>query len=219
MKRIIFLPIVMAMAVCLGCACTRQAKEERHGVGEHEEAAAEVKKPKVVHVCYYARLNKSLGCPVVKELKQIFDSVDFCGYMPYPDSAYYAPRKRYRADVLIQDLRKRWPAPEDELMIGFVPYDISCSVHGYKDYGVMGLTSYSLRTAVVSPHRLNDWNTIHDDFLKLVLHELGHAEGLPHCSNDSCYMRDAEGRNHFGELTGFCDKCSAHLKARGWKLQ
>ena len=46
-----------------------------------------------------------------------------------------------------------------------------------------------------------------EQLVKLIKHELGHNFGLPHCPNKSCIMRDAEGGNHFDEMTGFCKKC------------
>ena len=110
-------------------------------------------------------------------------------------------------------------ASNSELVVGFSPKDISDKVHGYDDFGVMGWTRHSLRSSVVSIHRLADKSRLQEDFVKLVLHELGHADGLPHCKESTtCYMRDANKQNHFPELFGFCDKCTKHLKSKGWKL-
>jgi archaemetzincin len=53
----------------------------------------------------------------------------------------------------------------------------------------------------------------------LAFHELGHTQGLPHCKNKTCFMRDAEGGNHLGEETGFCQFCAALLKSKGWQIK
>lgn len=173
---------------------------------------------KTIHVYFFEGFNKSLGEKTLKELENTFDSVAFEGVIPFPDSAYYAPRNRYRADKLVRHL-KQLQASTSDLVVGFSPRDISDSLHGYEDYGVMGWTRYALRTSVVSTYRLKK-KTLQSDFVKLVLHELGHADGLPHCKNSSsCYMRDANKQNHFPELDGFCDECKKYLTKRGWKLK
>lgn len=190
--------------------------------GESPKTVAEVKttdKPiKTVHVYFFEGFNQNLGNKTINKLKQTFDSVSFEGVIPFPDSAYYAPRKRYKASKLVKHLRKLQSLPS-ELVVGFSSKDISGRVHGYDDFGVMGWTHCSLHSSVVSTHRLADKNRLQSDFLKLVLHELGHADGLPHCKNStSCYMRDANKQNHFPELDGFCDKCKKHLSKQGWSI-
>jgi len=54
---------------------------------------------------------------------------------------------------------------------------------------------------------------------KLCLHELGHTQGLPHCKNKTCFMRDAEGGNHLEEEIDFCESCKSYLKSEGWLLK
>lgn len=177
------------------------------------------KHKKTVHVYYFKGFNKAIGEKTIKALKQTFDSVAFEGEISFPDSAYYAPRNRYKADKLIKHLKRQQASPTD-LVVGFSPMDISARVHNYDDFGVMGLTFPSLHCSVVSTHRLANNSRLQSDFVKLVLHELGHADGLPHCKNSSsCYMRDANKRNHFPELDGFCNKCKQHLTKRGWRLK
>lgn len=204
--KFLFLTLLLMACVLISCfvSCV------------HKELTKE--NAKTVHVYFFEGFDQPLGEVTMNELKQMFDSVAFEGIIPLPDSAYYAPRSRYKADKLIRHLRTLQSSSSD-LVIGFIPTDISCRVHGYEDFGVMGLTILPLHAAVVSTYRLKDKSRLQSDFLKLTLHELGHADGLHHCKNDStCYMRDANGQNHFPELNGFCEKCQAHLAKRGWKL-
>lgn len=190
--------------------------EQTEVLSVHKELTTE--NAKTVHVYFFEGFDQSLGEVTINELKQIFDSVAFEGVIPFPDSAYYAPRSRYRADKLIRHIRTLQSSPS-ELVIGFSSKDISCRVHGYEDFGVMGLTIIPLYTAVVSTYRLKVKSRLQSDFLKITLHELGHADGLHHCKNDvTCYMRDANGQNHFPELDGFCERCEEHLLKRGWKF-
>lgn len=212
MKRI-FYALIMAASMNMLCSCSN--KEESKGTKREVKAVAKSKK--TVHVYFFEGFNKSLGDNTMKELKHIFDSVAFEGVIPFPDSAYYAPRNRYKADKLVKHLRQRQTS--SELVVGFSPKDISGRVHGYDDFGVMGWTCVPLHSAVVSTYRLGDKSRLQIDFVKLVLHELGHADGLPHCKNSSsCYMRDANKQNPFPKLDGFCDKCNTHLSKRGWNL-
>lgn len=213
--RMTFFCFLMMLSACFLASCNSNSKKK---VDAHK-AKTEVMAKKTVHVYFFEGFNKSLGENILNELKETFDSVAFEGTIPFPDSAYYAPRQRYKADKLVKHLRQL-QASSSELVVGFTPKDISDKVHGYDDFGVMGWTRYSLRSSVVSTHRLADKSRLQEDFVKLVLHELGHADGLPHCKESTtCYMLDANKQNHFPELFGFCNKCTKHLKSKGWKLQ
>lgn len=204
--------LMFSMQLFVSCNNKDEAKEAK------TEVKTASKRQKTVHVYFFEGFNKTLGNYTISELRQTFDSVSFEGVIPFPDSAYYAPRNRYKADKLVKHLRQLQASPS-ELVVGFSPKDISDRVHGYEDFGVMGWTRHSLHSSVVSTHRLADKSRLQSDFVKLVLHELGHADGLPHCKNSvSCYMKDANKQNHFPELDGFCDKCKTHLSKRGWNL-
>jgi len=78
----------------------------------------------------------------------------------------------------------------------------------------MGLGYSPGKGCVASSFRVKDKK----NFPKVVIHEIGHTSGLPHCKEAACLMQDAEGKDKFRELTGFCRKCSAHLRSRGWKI-
>lgn len=207
--------ILIFLSLCFICSCNNgnEVRKETKQVFVHSS-----KKPKTIHVYFFEGFNETLGKNTIEQLKQVFDSVVFEGNLPYPDSAYYAPRNRYKADKLVKHLRKL-QGNKSELVIGFSPRDIADKVHGYDDYGVMGWTRISLHSSVVSAYRLKDKSRQQKDFLKLVLHELGHADGLPHCKHsNSCYMKDANKKNHFPGLNGFCSHCESHLKKKNWNL-
>ena len=213
MKTLLY-ALIMAVSMSMICSCSNK-EESKETKREDVKAVANTKK--IVHDYFFEGFNKSLGDNTMKELKHTFDSVAFEGVIPFPDSAYYAPRSRYKPDKLVKHLRQLQAS--SALVVGFSSKDISDRVHGYEDFGVMGWTRISLHSSVVSTYRLSDKSRLQSDFVKLVLHELGHADGLPHCKNSvSCYMRDANKQNHFPELGGFCDKCKTHLSKRGWNL-
>lgn len=145
-------------------------------------------------------------------MKQVLPQVVLLSKEEMPASAWYGPRKRYRADSLIHWLSSR--ANEKETYVGISMNDISTTKGDVFDYGVMGLGFCPGNACVASNYRLKNKK----DFIKVVIHELGHTTGLPHCPNKTCYMRDAEGGDHTDKEKGFCDDCRKHLVDKGWNL-
>ena len=129
-----------------------------------------------------------------------------------PAEAYYAPRKRYRADKLISILQKR--AGDGEVYVGITEKDISTTKGKVTDWGVMGLGYKPGKGCVASTFRVKEKR----NFPKVVVHELGHTMGLPHCARAGCLMQDAEGRDKLAGLNGFCSSCSRYLRGKGWKI-
>nr|WP_262904869.1 hypothetical protein [Hymenobacter pini] len=131
-----------------------------------------------------------------------------------PQASYYPPRHRYRADSLLRYLVRQYQP--DTVVIGLTQRDISTSKNGRRDWGVLGLGYQPGRAAVVSSFRLR--RNVSSQFYKVVLHEIGHTQGLPHCPVPSCFMRDAEGGNPTDAETGFCARCAKYLQRLGWPL-
>jgi archaemetzincin len=119
--------------------------------------------------------------------------------VPLPQSAWYAPRKRYRADALLDHLAALLPdgAPETTRMLGLTEVDISTTKEPYEDWGIFGLGQMPGRTAVVSMFRLErkarDREHLRFRVSIVALHEAGHTFGLDHCGEPHCPMQDAEG--------------------------
>lgn len=156
------------------------------------------------------------------EIKTLYDKLKIINprtilkpAIPLPISAFYAPRNRYRADSLINYLGRS--GNTDTVIIGLTDKDASTTKGTMRDWGVMGLGFQPGNACVVSTFRLNK-NKLSEQLYKLSLHELAHTQGLPHCNNPTCLMRDAEGGNHLDEETGFCSICTAFLKKKGWVL-
>jgi archaemetzincin len=149
------------------------------------------------------------------ELKKIYPKVELKKAIPIPPQAYYKARNRYRADSLVGYLNRRHVP--GHVTMALTTKDISWTKGTIKDYGIMGLGLCPGDACVASTFRLSKTNTL-DQLYKIAIHELGHTQGLKHCPVKTCFMRDAEGKNHTDELTGFCKDCKQHLITKGWAL-
>lgn len=133
----------------------------------------------------------------------------------FPAHAYYKPRNRYRADSTIKWLKQLKP-DSVRTIVGITNEDVSVSKGEYKDYGVMGLGYSPGHACVVSTFRPSKTATskthLQQRIMKLVLHEMGHNFGLPHCSNETCFMVDAEGQMKLDQEKELCEACRKKLK-------
>ncbi len=135
-----------------------------------------------------------------------------------PDFAYYKPRNRYKADSLLKYLKQSLPL-EHELILGITNKDVSTKDEIHDDWGVFGLGFLGGPSCVVSDFRLKksakNKRHLQERLVKVVLHELGHTLGLPHCTaNKKCLMRDAEGtiKSVDEEEKYLCESCKKKLQ-------
>ncbi|MCC6747259.1 MAG: matrixin family metalloprotease [Deltaproteobacteria bacterium] len=136
--------------------------------------------------------------------------------MPLPEAAYYAPRKRYRAEKLLEHLAQRLPAGGKRIL-GLTAVDISTTKGSVEDWGIMGLATLDGRVGVISAFRARKGaksaRHARERLAKVAVHELGHTLGLEHCPVRGCLMEDARGkvatcdREH-----DLCPRCRAFLR-------
>lgn len=111
-----------------------------------------------------------------------------------PDAAYYPPRKRYRAEKLLDALEQQSPGVSQ---LGLTSVDISTTKGKYRDWGIFGLGSMGGDSAVISTFRLRRGARDADHrrlrVVSVAVHEVGHMLGLPHCDEARCVMNDAHG--------------------------
>lgn len=170
---------------------------------------------KTIVIQPYLKFSKIAINNLAQQLKTFNKNIIIRKNIDFPDSAYYQPRNRYRADIIIKDLKQH--IGNDSIIVGITDKDISVTKDGIYDWGVMGLGYRPGKSCVVSTFRLNKKN-IEQQFYKVVLHELGHTEGLPHCPVSSCLMRDAEGKNPLDDEKDFCKDCKQFLINKHWNL-
>jgi predicted Zn-dependent protease len=118
-------------------------------------------------------------------------------------------RRRQRADLVINRYVERFSS-SSRFCVGLIGADLYMPSMNF----VFGLALRSRGLAIVSWHRLRDGGNLFVTRLaKEVIHEVGHLEGLDHCSNESCVMRFS---NTLGETDAKgLDFCPACARARG----
>jgi len=136
-----------------------------------------------------------------------------------PQVAYYRPRRRWRADKLLDWLRKRKPA-DGERILGLTAADISTTKGPHRDWGILGLATVDGSTCVLSSFRCRRTarSAAHarQRLAKVAVHEVGHNLGLEHCPTVGCLMEDARGKVATCDREyDLCPHCRAWLKARG----
>lgn len=171
----------------------------------HEDEKS-IPNPQIIIIKPLGKIEASTIKNVQSTLLKFFPNVRISDAEKMPKEAYFAPRKRYRADRIIRLLHNR--SKNGEIYIGITHADISSTKGSIPDFGLMGLAINPGKGAVVSDFRLNDKSKLGI----LALHEVGHTFGLPHCPKKGCYMQDAKGKNHTKQLMRFCDDCSKILK-------
>lgn len=85
----------------------------------------------------------------------------------------------------------------------------------YAVWGIFGLGYMPGRSCVISDHRLQTTNTqrFHHRLRTVVIHELGHNLGLPHCPSNNCIMNDANERIQTvdNSAANYCKKCKDRI--------
>ncbi len=151
---------------------------------------------------------------IYNNVKNIYSNTVLFKSVALPKKSYYPARNRYRADSIINWLSER--VTINQIIAGLTTKDISATKGNYLDWGIMGLGQCPGNACVVSSFRLKDLSN--EQLFKVVIHELGHTQGLEHCLVKTCFMRDAEGRNPTDEEIEFCPSCKKVLLSKGWKL-
>jgi archaemetzincin len=133
-----------------------------------------------------------------------------------PQFAYNAERNRFRADSLISYL-KHINNGRYKFVAGLTSKDISCTNGDNPDWGVFGLGSLDCSGCITSTFRLKKGVTVQkltDRLEKVVLHEIGHNNGLQHCTTSyPCFMKAADGTisEVDSEPMDICKPCKTKL--------
>lgn len=160
---------------------------------------------------------------VVRALRSFYSlPVKLLPRVKLPRAAYYPPRRRYRAEKLLDFLQKRLPA-DGFRILGLTGVDISTTKGRYKDWGILGLALLDDRVCVISAFRARKGTRSRRHgqirLAKVAVHEIGHTLGLPHCPTRGCLMEDARGKVATCDREyDLCPRCRARLERTGHTL-
>ena len=132
-----------------------------------------------------------------------------------PQQAFYFPRNRFMAGILL-DYLSNHKANGVDYVLGITDKDISTSTDKYADFGIIGLAHMPGNSCIVSIFRLGKNippNLFKERLTKVCLHELGHDFGLSHCPNAGCFMNDAKGKiaTIDAESDSLCGDCKRKI--------
>lgn len=154
---------------------------------------------------------------MMDSLRAHYPKCKMAGNIQLPDSALTTKRfdhRRYRADLLNKVLERY--KSDSTIVIGLTQADIGLDNFRSRDHsGIMGLANgIGTGVAVFSSYRPHG----NGQLFSVMLHEIGHTQGLRHCQNTKCAMQNAKGGNPFSKTNVFCGKCKKHMEAKHWKL-
>jgi archaemetzincin len=206
---IVFLLTIIAGLGYLFCGC----RSHQNKLNPAEQAI----KQRTIALLPYNGFNTALFRDIKNEIAGFYHcSIKILPAQPLPASAWYAPRSRYKADSLL--VFQQAFASNVDAVAGFTAKDISTSNGSIPDWGVFGLGYCPGKACVISVYRLqkasNTTGQLKERLIKVVLHELGHNFGLPHCSQSAtCLMADAGGTlaQVNREQKALCDACRKKL--------
>jgi archaemetzincin len=236
-SRLPILSLGATIAVACALAADRgvDAAPEQAGAGTRPPAeagplpttATPDKAPPVPRVLYLQPLGEQLGPEAVSlvetALREFYAfEVRQLPVRPLPPSAYYAPRKRYRAEKLLVFIEPLVPA-DAHRVLGLTAADISTTKWRILDWGIMGLATIDGRVSVMSMFRCRRGSRseqhARERLGKVAVHEVGHTLGLEHCPTRGCLMEDARGTNTTTDREHvLCPTCRRLLEARGYVL-
>lgn len=209
-----FIKHIFKLSILLAFSCNQQEIVTNNI--EQSSSNREVKRPIVILIQPFNDLPLKYINSVETELKNIYSKVEIKAPIQLPLKAINQSKTRYRADSLIRFLSEH--TSTGYLTIGLTTRDISTTKGKFPDWGVMGLGYCPGKSCIASTFRLNKTKKA-IQLYKVAIHELGHTEGLKHCSVKNCFMRDAKGKNHTDDLTSFCKTCKNLLIQKGWSLK
>ena len=210
-KSLILLVGAMLMA-CQGGKGNAPSKE-----AEPKETVKQTEKVRNISLYLYDDFPVQKAQMLADAIKETYPSVSIQKEpLVLPKEHYNRERKRYSGTGLLKDLSK---LRKGNVVLGLTDEIIFKANELSPTYGIFGVSPVGAYVAVISSTRPSGKQHTNDHLVKLMMHELGHSFGLNHCSNQHCFMVDAEHGNKFSQTPSFCNECKTFLNNKGWKIK
>jgi archaemetzincin len=206
MKAFLYLAITIFFAAC------NQSDKKDAAKNTQQSLTDQKKKKVIIAIQPFVDIPKENVDYVANYLKKMYANVIINKPIEFPKNSLNQAKTRHRADSLIRFLSAQ--TKSGYLTIGLTKGDIS-TTKNTPDWGIMGLGYCPGKSCIASSYRLHGKNKM-EKLFKVAIHELGHTQGLPHCSVHDCLMHDAEGKDRLDEEKEFCEKCKSVLIKAGW---
>ena len=197
MKKVLILLLITLLG------CTQQTNNINRTIRRWSQS------PYVIYIQPYEGFSEKEVNRIIPELNEQFHhwlrgKWEFKVLKPIPLPKVSKYNNKYEAlEILDFQLSK---VKNDVIIIGLTHEDICKDNHGFKHYGIIGLSYRPGNVCIVSDKRLKDKSQI----WKTILHEFMHAYyGAVHCPNDdpTCFMVDAKGKGNLGVQNKLCNAC------------
>ena len=208
------------MAACGGQQSRGQQKEQAKQTPAKtasQQAKSDSRPIATIYIYRYDDFPEAKAKRLRDQLQSVYPSVILVKTpIPLPQAYYYKPRDRYKGTGLLDDLMK---FRNGGYALGLTRKIIYDKNEKSPTFGIFGISYIGDSVSVISSLRPRTLKPLTDDDLQeLMLHELGHAFGLPHCKDERCMMVDAEHGYKFAQTESFCNDCKKYLNSKGWKL-
>jgi archaemetzincin len=205
----LYLPLILTL-------CFSLTYEARSAKGDRLVAS----EPMRVCLVPLGKYDKGLLKSAIRGAEYLYGAeVSILGKQKLPRAAYYKPRRRYRAEKLL-DFLSAEIVPESgcDVVMGFTAVDISTTKDHHVDWGILGLGEIGGTVGVVSSYRMRRKANRTKQKRRVVSttnHELGHVLGAPHGGAPGCLMNDAQGtiRTVDAEHGLLCEESRALIEA------
>lgn len=184
--------MIVKKGLLLCCICFSMCLlscNHNNEVGVQDVTKDTVTSKTVPTVCLYTlgNVSKNLREAMLDSLKAHYPKCKYVGNITLDKKAMTTKRKdhvRYRADLLNKQLKIF--KSDSTIVIGLTQADIGLDNFRNRPHsGIMGLASgIGTGVAVFSSYRPHGY----EQLFSVMLHEIGHTQGLRHCPDTNCMM-------------------------------
>jgi len=206
---------ILAIVMLTGQSCRHKPKPERTAAMDKFDESYVITCRTVV-VQPFDGFPDYLSQALYEQIREINPEAIINKPIPLPADAYDERFGSYRADLLLERLKKGYNAKE-YIVLGVTHEDLIRLNDEGLEQPTMGLAVISGYVSVVSSYQLSK-RKIQEQLYHLSMHEIGHNEGMQHCRKyRNCFMYRGMTNNRFWGAD-FCHSCKMYMVLKGWEM-